>query len=136
MSTARIARLLTALGFAFGLFVNCAPSGARAAELIMFAKAGCSWCERFEREIAPIYPKTAEGARAPLRRIDVSGPVPPDLAFVEVERLTPVFVLVDKGREIGRIRGYPGEAFFWGLLGELIGMLEPTATGAEPARRS
>jgi hypothetical protein len=42
-----------------------------------------------------------------------------------VERMTPVFVLVDGGREIGRIRGYPGEDHFWGLLGELMARLDP-----------
>jgi hypothetical protein len=115
-------KLLIVLAFTATLAVTFAP--ARAAELIMFSKAGCPWCETFDREIAATYPLTAEGARIPLRRVDVAGPVPPDLAFVEVERLTPVFVLVDKGREIGRIRGYPGEAFFWEILGELIDKLE------------
>jgi hypothetical protein len=27
---------------------------------------------------------------------------------------------VDKGREIGRIRGYPGDTFFFGLLGRIV----------------
>jgi thioredoxin-related protein len=136
METARLAKKLIVLPFAFVVFMAMAAAGARAAELIMFTKAGCPWCETFDREIAPAYPQTVEGARAPLRRIDIAGPIPPDLAYIEVERLTPVFVLVEKGREIGRIRGYPGEAFFWGLLGELIGKLGPTATGAESRPRS
>ena len=29
---------------------------------------------------------------------------------------TPTFILVEGGQEIGRIEGYPGEDFFWGLL--------------------
>jgi hypothetical protein len=132
----RFARLLTVLSFACALAFALAPAGARGAELVMFAKAGCPWCEAFDREIAPVYSQTGEGIRAPLRRIDLAEPVPPDLTFIEVERLAPVFVLVDKGREIGRIRGYPGEAFFWDLLGELIGKLESPTTGAEPVSRS
>lgn len=136
MRTARFAKLLTALPLVCVLVLGLVPAGARAAELVMFTRAGCPWCEAFDREIAPVYPKTAEGARAPLRRVDIAGPVPDDLAFVEVERLTPVFVLVDKGHEVGRIRGYPGEAFFWGMLGEMIGKLEPAATAAEPDPRS
>jgi hypothetical protein len=35
-------------------------------------------------------------------------------------RFTPTFVLVADGREVGRITGYPGEDFFWGLLQRLI----------------
>lgn len=48
-----------------------------------------------------------------------------------MERLAPVFVLVDKGRELGRIRGYPGEDHFWGLLGVLIKKLDVAETGGE-----
>ena len=99
----------------------------------MFEQAGCSWCEAFDREIAPIYHKTAEGQRAPLRRVDIDQPVPQDLAFIAVERLAPLFVLVDNGREIGRIRGYPGEDHFWGLLGVLIKKLDAAALGDERA---
>jgi hypothetical protein len=106
-------------------------AGAHAAELVMFEQAGCTWCEIFDREIAPIYPKTTEGQRAPLRRVDIDHAVPPDLAFIEVERLAPLFVLVQNGHEIGRIRGYPGEDNFWGLLGVLIKKLDTTGTSGE-----
>jgi thioredoxin-related protein len=116
------------------LFVASALSSARAAELVMFEGAGCAWCQVFDREIAPIYGKTSEGLRAPLRRVDIAKAMPPDLAFIEVERLTPLFVLVDKGREIGRIRGYPGEDHFWGLLGVLIKKLDEPGTGGERAQ--
>ncbi len=100
----------------------------------MFEQAGCTWCETFDREIAPTYPKTAEGQRAPLRRINIDQPLPPDLAFIEVERLAPLFVLVDRGKEIGRIRGYPGEDNFWGMLGVLINKLDAIGTGGERAQ--
>jgi thioredoxin-related protein len=106
-------------------------TSARAAELIMFEQAGCVWCESFNREIAPVYDKTDEGRRAPLRRIDIAGRTPQELAFIETERLTPLFVLVDKGREIGRIRGYPGPDNFWGLLGALIKKLDASGDGAQ-----
>ncbi len=109
----------------FGVIsVALSISSTRAAELVMFERAGCAWCEAFDREIAPIYGKTDEGLRAPLRRVDTVQPVPRDLAFIETERLTPVFVLVDRGREIGRIRGYPGDDFFWDLLGVLMKKLD------------
>jgi thioredoxin-related protein len=106
---------------------------AAAAELVMFERPGCAWCEVFDREIAPIYPKTEEGQRAPLRRVALDAPLPPELSFIRVERLAPVFVLIDKGREIGRIRGYPGEGNFWGLLDVLMKKLE-AATGEQRAR--
>jgi thioredoxin-related protein len=116
------------------MFIILTLATARAAELIMFEQAGCAWCETFDREIAPIYPKTAEGQHAPIRRVNIDHALPSDLAFIEVERLAPLFVLVDKGREIGRIRGYPGEDHFWGLVGMLIKKLDPVRTGRERAR--
>jgi hypothetical protein len=116
------------------IFIISTLATARTAELIMFEQAGCAWCEAFDREIAPIYPKTAEGQRAPLRRVNIDHALPSDLAFIEVERLAPLFVLVDKSQEIGRIRGYPGESHFWGLLGMLIKKLDAVRTGGERAR--
>ena len=97
----------------------------------MFEQTGCGWCETFDREIALTYPKTAEGHRAPLRRVNIDRAVPPDLSFIEVERLVPLFVLVDQGKEIGRIRGYPGEDHFWGLLAVLIKKLDTAGTGGQ-----
>lgn len=34
---------------------------------------------------------------------------------------TPTFVLLVNGTERNRIEGYPGEDFFWGLLGQMLG---------------
>lgn len=118
---ARLLALLAALAWC---------STASAAELVMFQRAGCPFCAQFDREIAPIYDKTDEGKVAPLRRVDIYAPIPSDLASINVERITPVFVLVDHGREIGRIRGYPGEDNFWGLLAGMIGDL-PRTDGAK-----
>jgi hypothetical protein len=122
--------------FSRGIILSAAiaafcTTSAFAAELIVFEQAGCVWCETFDREIAPVYVKTTEGQRAPLRRVNIDYPLPPDLNFIAMERLAPVFVLVDKGREIGRIRGYPGEDHFWGLLGVLIKKLDAEGTGRE-----
>ena len=100
--------------------VSLSHSKAEAAELIMFERAGCGWCARFNKEIAPIYMKTDEGRMAPLRRIDLAQTRPADLAAIDPGAFTPTFVVVDAGREIGRIRGYPGDAFFYGLLDRIL----------------
>jgi len=101
-----------------------AASPVRAAELLMLEQPGCVWCARFNEEIAPAYPKTAEGDRAPLRRVDITEAWPADLAGIARERFTPTFVLVEKAEEVGRIRGYPGDEFFWYLLAELLAKLD------------
>ncbi|MDA9542533.1 thioredoxin [Bradyrhizobium sp. CCBAU 21362] len=104
-------------------------TGSRAAELVMFERAGCVWCARFNAEIAPIYRKTEESQTAPLRRVDLNRPLPADLAGIDPGAFTPTFVVVKEGREIGRIRGYPGDAFFFGLLNRIL-----SSTGSEPGR--
>ena len=118
------------------LFVLLLAPAARSAELVMFEQKGCVWCQKFDREIAPAYDKTTEGKRAPLRRLDIAQPVPADLSFVKRERFTPVFVLIDAGREIGRIRGYPGDTFFWGLLANLIERLDRGESAPPEAQSS
>ena len=105
---------------------------ARSAELVVFEQKGCVWCQRFDRDIAPAYDKTTEGKRAPLRRQDIRQPMPAELAFIKRERFTPVFVLIDGGREIGRIRGYPGDTFFWGLLANLLERMDRGETAPPP----
>jgi len=100
---------------------------ARAAELIMFEQDYCEYCERWNEEVGVVYHKTAEGKRAPLRRLDIHKNLPEDVAHVITGRFTPTFVLMDGGKEIGRIRGYPGEDFFWGLLGQMMKKLPDRA---------
>jgi hypothetical protein len=95
-------------------------ASARGSELMMFERPDCVWCRRWDAEIAPAYPRTTEGRLAPLRRIHIRDQA---IAGVSLERpiiITPTFVLVHGGREIGRILGYPGNEFFYGLLGELL----------------
>ncbi|MHA1525317.1 MAG: transcriptional regulator [Alphaproteobacteria bacterium] len=113
-------------GFLIGAFAAISgPVGsASAAELVMYEQDGCPWCQVWNRRIAPIYPNTTEGARAPLRRVDIDEAIPQDLAGITVSRFTPTFVLVDGGREVGRIVGYPGEDFFWGFLENLFAKLD------------
>jgi len=105
------------------LVAHC--GGVRAAELVMFEDPSCSWCRVWHAEIGPVYALTAEGEAAPLRRAYIRDQV---LAGVALERpitVTPTFVLVDEGREIGRIVGYTGEEFFYGLLDSLLKKSKP-----------
>lgn len=81
--------------------------------------AGCTWCSRWNAEIAPVYPKTAEGEFAPLRRVALHD-MPADLQVQRPVLFTPTFLLVEDGHELARLEGYPGEDFFWPLLNGLL----------------
>lgn len=98
-------------------------------QLVMVEEKGCIWCARWNAEIAPIYPKTEEGAAAPLRRMDIRAKRPDDITFARSLTFTPTFVLVVEGQEMSRIEGYPGEDFFWGLLGKMLSQANVDISG-------
>lgn len=87
--------------------------------LLMAEEAGCIYCARWNAEISHIYPKTPEGRAAPLERYDLHADIAP-AELAQRVRFTPTFILVRNGVEISRIEGYPGEDFFWGLLGMML----------------
>lgn len=88
--------------------------------LIMVEEKGCMWCARWNEEISHIYPKAPEGKAAPLQRMDIHAERPEGITFTRSLTFTPTFVLVVDGHEVSRIEGYPGEDFFWGLLGQML----------------
>jgi hypothetical protein len=96
---------------------------AQAAELLMFEEPGCPWCVRWHREVGVGYPKSEEGRRAPLRRLHVSSARTSGVRLRSPVTATPTFILIEGDAEIGRITGYPGADFFWGMLGELLAKL-------------
>ena len=126
--------VLAAALVAFGLMFVTGDTDAAslsATELVMMEEEGCGWCERWREEVGVVYDRTPEGKVAPLRLVDVHEPLPNDLQFLKPAYFTPTFILVSEGREIGRIQGYPGEDFFWALLGQLLTKLPSQALKAE-----
>ena len=104
------------------LLILIFPKGsfAQSSELIMFDSRLCEWCEVWDKEIGIVYSKTPEGKRAPLKRINIHAKRPLYLKKIKPVIFTPTFVLINNGSEVGRIVGYPGEDFFWGLLENLL----------------
>lgn len=100
-----------------------AGAGAEATEgfrLIMVEREGCVYCALWNEKIGPIYPKTPEGAAAPLTRVDIHANWAEGLQTGPAPIYTPTFVLLRGTNEVGRIEGYPGEDFFWALLGQAL----------------
>jgi hypothetical protein len=101
---------------------------AGAAELLMFEQPGCPWCRRWHEDVGPGYARSAEGQIAPLRRLQL-GDRPPGLSLKQSVTVTPTFIIVENGAEIGRITGYPGPDFFYGMLAPMLSALK---TPGEP----
>ncbi|RAI43219.1 SoxS protein [Rhodoplanes roseus] len=88
-------------------------------------EAGCPYCREWDAKIGPIYGKTAEARRAPIREIDKRDVPASGLTLARPVRYTPTFLLTRDDIELGRIEGYPGEDFFWARLDRLLELLPP-----------
>lgn len=93
---------------------------AEAGDLVMYEASDCPWCETWHSEVGNLFDKTEEARVLSLRVVDVDDPIPDDLEHVEGIVYTPTFVVLHDGQEVGRILGYPGEDFFWGLLHSIM----------------
>jgi hypothetical protein len=108
---------------------------ANAAELVMYRRAGCAWCEAWDRDIGAVYRKTEIGQRLPIRFVHLDRDEDAKLSLKHPVRYSPTFILTEGGQEFGRIEGYPGDAFFWGLLERLAERLPEATANLPPARR-
>ena len=85
-------------------------------ELIFITSEYCPFCKAWEQDIGSLYHRTTYAKQAPLRRIDVAEVDFELPEIVEDVVGTPVFLIFEDGREIGRIEGYQSaEMFFWAL---------------------
>jgi hypothetical protein len=107
-------------GFAHAQPVPPSPEidiAAAPAVLVMISDPGCPYCARWEREVAPGYVASDDGKLAPLvRRYRHDR----DIAFIPRVVFSPTFVMLVRGREVGRIVGYGGADLFWMQLAALI----------------
>lgn len=104
------------LGVASLLWLACAPLSLAADEVgrvVLFSAPFCPYCERFHKEIEPIYAKSPVGRALPLEEVDIQfGDTHQQLA--RSVRLVPTFVVLDRqGRERARLVGYRSEESFW-----------------------
>jgi hypothetical protein len=105
---------------ALGLWLTATVAMAQDVALYMVEQPGCIYCARWDSEVGDAYDKTAEGRAAPLIRIQLRDPLPEGISFARKAVFTPTFVLVQNGQELERIEGYPGEDFFYGMLGVML----------------
>ena len=119
-------RVLTGIAAlaAAAAFARAAPARAETVDVVMFRRAGCPWCHAWDREVGDIWEKSDVGARHAMRMVDLDADPMPAIALARPVRFTPTFVVARDGAEIGRIEGYPGQDFFWGLIERLVAQAE------------
>ncbi|MBK4214664.1 SoxS protein [Paracoccus caeni] len=87
---------------------------------MMFERKGCLYCLAWKRQIGPGYAESAAGRVAPLVVVDMDGPYPDGLALARRPVVTPTFVLMRNGMELGRIEGYSRPDAFYPALETLL----------------
>lgn len=100
-----------------GETLNAAEKAKPGVQLVMIGEKGCPYCARWDKEVGVAYAASAEGQFAPLLRLDRSDP---EAATFSNIHYSPTFIVLNNGVEIGRIVGYPGPDFFWGLLSQIL----------------
>ena len=107
--------LLLAISISGAMSVKAADSRG---QLVMITSSHCPWCEAFEDDVGKGYDRTEEALFYPLRRHDFYQKIPDDLAHLTPATMTPTFIVVRDGVEVGRIVGYPGAELFWWRISE------------------
>lgn len=88
--------------------------------LMMVDRQGCYYCAQWDAEIGPGFDKSVQGRMAPLMRVDIGGPWPDGIVLEQAPVLTPTFILLERGVELGRIEGYVGAKYFYPVLVEMM----------------
>jgi len=104
--------------FIAGGGIGLAKAADSRGQLVMITSSHCPWCEAFEDDVGKGYDRTEEALIYPLRRHDFYHKMPDDLAHLTPATMTPTFIIISDGVEVGRIVGYPGAELFWWRISE------------------
>ena len=110
-------RFLAALAVAL---IAALPAAAGPLRLLMVEKEGCVYCAAWDRNIGPGYAASDMGRAAPLMRVDIHGPYPDGLVLARRPFVTPTFILLDGGSEVGRLEGHMTAGQFYPALSDLL----------------
>lgn len=116
-------RFLKIWGLLLGLVSVCGPQPVQAGklELVMFGSNSCVYCRLFNRHVAPGYRFSRLGHKVPLKKVDIARHGTGGYALRNgAITVTPTFVMFKKGREVARIRGYPGRENFYRMVRQIV----------------
>lgn len=89
-------------------------------ELLVVEVDNCIYCGLFRRDVAPTYRVSGRAKTVPMRFIDINAPDVDRLALTAPIDSVPTVLVVENGREVGRIAGYVGPEIFFHSLSRLL----------------
>jgi thioredoxin-related protein len=89
-------------------------------EILVVEIDNCIYCGLFRRDVAPTYKVSGRAKTIPMRFIDINAPDVDRLALNAPIDSVPTVLVVENGRELGRIAGYVGPEIFFHSLNRLL----------------
>jgi thioredoxin-related protein len=89
-------------------------------ELLVVEIANCIYCGLFRRDVAPTYTASVRARSVPMRFVDINAPDIDALSLTAPIDSVPTVLVIDNGREVGRIAGYVGPEIFFHSLNRLL----------------
>lgn len=89
-------------------------------EILVVEIDNCIYCGLFRRDVAPTYKVSSRAKTIPMRFIDINAPDVDRLALTAPIDSVPTVLVVENGRELGRIAGYVGPEIFFHSLSRLL----------------
>lgn len=111
-------------GFAKPTTATTATTGQEAprSEVVVFEIGGCRYCTAFRDNLGARYLASTTNAVAPLRYVDV-GKLDASAFQLRSEITTvPTIVLLQDGKEVDRVEGYPVSEALFGMVKSRVGL--------------
>lgn len=98
-----------------------ADTSAPRTEVIVFEIGGCKYCSAFRDNLAARYLASTTNQAAPMRFVDVGRLDPQSFHLRSDINTVPTIVLMQDGREIDRVEGYPLPEMLFGMVKSRVG---------------
>ena len=85
-------------------------------EVVVFEIGGCKYCTVFRDNLGARYQASTTNAVAPMRYVDVGRLDPADFQLASDITTVPTIVLMQDGKEIDRVEGYPMSEVLFGMV--------------------
>ena len=90
-------------------------------EVVVFESANCIYCQLFRRDVLPQYLRSRRARSAPIRFVDARSADPGKFGLAAPLTMVPTVVVMQNGREQGRIAGYTGPEPFFHMISRIFG---------------
>lgn len=90
-------------------------------EVLVFEVDNCAYCRLFRRDVLPQYLRSKRARVAPIRFVDARRADPGRYGLTAPLSMVPTVVVLQDGREQGRIVGYTGPEPFFHMISQILG---------------